>query len=535
MHSLPAPSSAGHPDGLKALLFGNPLVMPIHPDRARALWRLAKLNDDSARAELVCSTLRRYQSALRRIAAHLAKHACLHGRPVISENVLLEHICTGVKDAVDRWDLTGSWNEFSAVFALTRMWERVARKFEPEAKTIVLELAQGPEFPPPARPALIQAVPEIVEAVLSEAPLKWLVILPGLPVWQAWVVSPAAAYLWERVQAEIRDVKRMLPDTVRDVIKGMANRYSAGRHGASYAPLAADLEGAALERVMRAIRFNESKSPHSAPFLVTAAKRAMFEILNPRRSHNYTALWLMVQNAMIAVQERKGRGENGQPATRDDLHDDIARELDPAYAAGKSDKPKFSVSMIRKIIMMFTPDTGESEGRDTNNALPVLEELMERARLTEEEVAVVRLRLADFSHDEIAAKLGVKPLRARRVHHNALKKLSAVAKQLTELELTVLRLKIAEGLPHHAIAAKLGISESETHVLFHTAANQLDTFRELHARLSQSEWRALSLALEMMPHEGIACQMELSVGEVAALLRGGIAKLPQPGKGKKRN
>jgi DNA-directed RNA polymerase specialized sigma24 family protein len=152
------------------------------------------------------------------------------------------------------------------------------------------------------------------------------------------------------------------------------------------------------------------------------------------------------------------------------------------------------------------------------------------------EKAVLRLRCDDWDHDTIAATLGIPEGKSRKVFFQVMKKLMAVAKQITLEEWQVLRLKITEEKSPAQIASLLGLPESRVQVLWHYAMEQLMAFPELHARLTKSEWQVLQWSLEGHTRAEVCARSGHTCPEVIALLKSGIEKLhPSPSPKRRRH
>jgi RNA polymerase sigma factor (sigma-70 family) len=532
---------------------------PIQSALARKLCQRANAGDSAARSQLLSATRAHLAPHFGRIAAHVAAHGSLRNadskRFPTTSQALRELLDAGLGDAIATWDYESEWLEHAAITAIAKMWAAVAPAFRDEAERIILDAIRPPRFPRSIGPALTQSVSCLVQGVCTEAPKAWLLHSLELPNWAVFVDSWALKHLDELAKEhELEGDASELDDVLLGRIRSIAKHLMRLRFGFPVESMLDDLESAAKERVMRAIRFNKSGKPLSLAFLTTTARHAISAALNPGRSRNLNAMCWMIHSAILEIRARKiregGTSENCEPTV-----DEIARRLDPAYDCGKRRKPAYSHARIRELILMFMLDSRETDaevaqedsrpapedaiseevapGAASEHSLPTLDNLMHRARLTDEQRQVFRLQLHGWSHKQIAEKLDITPQRSRRLLHIAWKKINAVAKWLSDYELAVLEMRVIQRKTDHQIASHLRIPEAEVRILFHSASEQLSRFPELHAGLTQPEWQALGLALLGMAREVIAGEMNIPLHEVAALLKSGIEKLARPAAGKR--
>ena len=494
----------------------NPPMPPEIEDLA-----LAREGDAAALAKVRRQIRACLEGRIDSICHCLFRHSCLSeaaasGVPS-SADALKGIMLIALDGAVFQWDTSANFAGFALRIAVTKGWREVARCFKDSACETVEEALASLAFPPGIRNPLAVRIPAIVESICTKAPLKWLLESPAHPAWQAFVLPEAEAELRAELGKLAREGDRWPIDPDLDArIVVLAGRLARRRGGAD-SSLKDALANAAREWVALLARaFGPSRKPTNA-FLFVAAKNQMKLMLSITRSHNFALIVWLVEDARAALRERLGE---------EPTNGEIAAELDPEWARGERDDPRFSMTLIANVTALFVVES-TAGGGDLHSAKLafVLERLAVRARLTEEQTAVLKLFASGMSHEEIAAKRGITEARSRKLHHGAKLRIIVSARRLSFHEWTVLHLKVAEGKSHLQIAVKLGITESETQVLFHYAAEMIEMFPRFVMKLTQAERRALELGLFGGTHAGIAARLGLSRDVVAGLLKTGIGKI----------
>ena len=495
----------------------NPPVPPEIED-----LRLARQGDHAALAKVRLQTRTCVEGRIDSICRCLFRHSCLSeaaafGLPS-SADALKGIMLHELDGAVFQWDEIANFIGFSLRIAVTKGWEKVASCFKDSAGETVREALTSLGFPPGIRNPLVARIPAIVEGICKTAPRKWLIESPAHPAWQAFVLPEAEAELRAALGKLAREGERWPIDPDLDArIVVLAGRFALRHRGGADSPLKDDLANAAREWVALLARaFGPSRKPTNA-FLFVAAKNLMKSMLSITRSHNFALIVWLVEDARAALRERLGT---------EPTNEEIAGELDPDWARGERDDPRFSMSLIANVTALFVAESSGEGGELRAAKLAfVLERLAVRARLTEEQIAVLKLFASGIGHTEIAAKRGITEARSRKLHHGAKLRIIVTARRLSCHEWTVLNLKVAEGRSYLQIAVKLGITESETKVLFHYAAEMIEMFPRFVMKLTQAERLALELGLFGGTHADIAARLGLSRETVAGLLKTGIAKI----------
>jgi DNA-directed RNA polymerase specialized sigma24 family protein len=539
MPSFPHPSSESHepdsrgadgPPASKAL----PDNLVIAPDFSLALVAAPRLasraaaGDAEAGDELQRRVWKVLEPRLEPMIAHLRKHhrpdAVAKAGGGASPERLRRLAREAVAVAVTTWDGTGDWVKYAIVAAAKAMWKAERDTFEPQAVKVAGEALGSLNLPADVHTTLLSRQAAVAAEIDARAPEDWLT-RDRLMNWQPYVFARAVEIFNAERWALTGQTEAGPPlEGEVEAIRRMARFYATKSNGTLNPELRDELESEALMRVALARRNVDPAMRYSLGFFLVAARHAMLAHLDVVRSHNLLMIWWMIEEAISSLRYR----HKTEPTI-----DEIVAELDPAWARGKRKSPKYSRSLVCQVITMFVwPIENKKAVCAPDSEHEMADDLAIRAGLSEEEKAVMHLRIDEWAHASIAAHLGVTVARALKVQYGVRRKLRAVTKQLTPDEWRVLSLKIGEGITPDAIAALLGLPEHRVHVLWHYAAEQLRTYPELHRTLTEDEWAALNWELEGVSRAKM-CARFGAWRELSALLKSGIEKL-QPSPSRKR-
>lgn len=471
-------------------------------------------------AELVRLASAALESRLSQMIALLCNHACLRDCTLpflpVPADKLRAIALKAVTAAVPLWDRTGDWIRFAVESAVAAIWNVVQRAFISSARQIVSDYLKDRNLPPSAR------IDEVVASICAIAPRRWLMKSGELHAWNTFVHDNAEEHLLHigAVPAETK-VAWNISKTLHKAIVRMAMKLSKMGDGSLDEPLCGELVNVAMERVAHARRSHDPKLGLWKHYALRTAKNAMRACLDPRRRHDWVAIWLLIEDAREAVRYRK---KGGEPTI-----EEIMEELDPPEHRLARETPKYSRTMIRRLMILFRSGRDDAfMDPELTDGIAKCESLFALAKLTDREKEVLSLWLARTSHAEIAERVGIGEGRARTIKHEAIKKLQKVAMPLTAREWEVMKWVCGEEKSHFQVAKALGISKGESLVLLHCAAEKLRIFPDLHAPLSEPEWQVLNLSLRGMSHEEIAARSGRTEMEVVSLLGDAIETLTPP-------
>lgn len=485
------------------------------------LLACARAGDPAARLEAQRRTLAKLGPWLGIMAERLFNHAhdpfaAATSAPV-SPDALMTIGIKAIPEAIDASEGVRDWVEFSIRCVATAMWRAVVASFEARTRAVAEEAIKSFKATPEVTVALAAHISAVVAAICAEAPRRWLLRVQPMG-WEAYALS--------RVDEHFRAIAGRLagPDAaweltaeergrIRRIADSAARRFS----GTVNESLADDLEQIALDRVARALPSYDPKKGPRLHFVLKVAKHAVCNALDPARSHNFPLLWKMIEQAMDDFRN----ANDTEPEV-----EDIVAALDPEWARKKHRRPRFSPSLVRQVIVMFAFPLQDAEaGPAKEGAVKLLEQLALRARLTEEERAILDLRLDDLSHDEIAARLNITPRRSRKLYHRTMKRLKAVGRGITTEERSVVKLKVCAEKSDAQVAKALGISVTRVKVLWHFAVEHILPCPAVRAKVSKDDWPILNEALHGSSHARISRDSDIPSDQLSSLLRRAVAKL----------
>ena len=493
---------------------------PSDDDLPELLAR-ARAGEIAARDELQRRTLAKLGKWLRIMAERLAMHAhdpfAAATRTPVSTDALMTIGTNAIPDAIDASAGVSDWIEFSVAWVAETMWRAVVGSFEARTRTVAEEALKSFKATPVARDALAARIPAVAAEICSEAPRRWLMRFHPMG-WEVYVLA--------RVNEHFRAIAGRLagPDAdwdltdeekikIRRIAKWGARRFSRAVNES----LADDLEQIALARVARALpSYDPAKGPR-LHFVLKVAKNAVRNALDVVRSRNFTMLRLMIEQAMDDFRKDTGKEPESE---------DVVAKLDPELARKKPRQPGFFRSLVSQVMVMLAfPPQDDEAGPAKEEAVKLMEQLALRARLTEEERAILDLRLDDLSHDEVAARLNITPERSRKLYHRTLKRLEAVARGITAEERDVVKLKVCAEKSDAQIAKALGIPVLRVRVLWHFAVEHILACPAVRAGVAKADWPILSAALHGSSHARISRDSDIPCDELPGLLRRAVAKL----------